>query len=73
VCCAVVRHKPKEGSPWWKICGGAGAHTHQGLMFCGRHQMYPRTQAARDCLSMPLNIKLSFAHSNVAAAAVEGA
>jgi hypothetical protein len=26
---------------------------------------------ARDCLSMPLNMKLSFAHSNVAA--VEGA
>jgi hypothetical protein len=45
VCCAVARHKPKEGSLWWEICGGTGAHTHQGLMFCGRHQMYPRTQA----------------------------
>ena len=45
VCCAMVQHKPKEGSLWWKICGGTGAHTHQGLTFCGRHQMYPRTQA----------------------------
>jgi hypothetical protein len=37
VCCALVQHKPKEGSLWWKICGGTGAHTHQGLTFCGRH------------------------------------
>jgi hypothetical protein len=21
VCCALVQHKPKEGSLWWKICG----------------------------------------------------
>ena len=37
VCCALVQHKPKEGSHWgshwWKICGGTGAHTHQGLTF----------------------------------------
>jgi hypothetical protein len=33
VCCALVQHKPKEGSLWWKICGGTGAHTHQGLIF----------------------------------------
>jgi hypothetical protein len=45
VCFAMVQHKPKEGSLWWKIYGGTGAHTHQGLNFCGRHQMYPRTQA----------------------------
>jgi hypothetical protein len=29
----LVQHKPKEGSLWWKICGGTGAHTHQGLIF----------------------------------------
>jgi hypothetical protein len=46
VCCAMVQHKPKEGSLWWKICGGTGAHTHQGLSFCGRHQRYHRTQYA---------------------------
>jgi hypothetical protein len=45
VCCALVQHRPKEGSHWWKICGGAGSHSHQGLNFCGRHQQYPRTQA----------------------------
>jgi hypothetical protein len=38
VCCALVQHRPKEGSHWWKICGGAGSHSHQGLNFCGRHQ-----------------------------------
>ena len=27
VCCTLVQHKPKEGSLWWKICGGTGAHT----------------------------------------------
>jgi hypothetical protein len=43
VCCALVQHKPKEGSQWWKICGGTGSHSHQGLNFCGRHQQYPRT------------------------------
>jgi hypothetical protein len=31
VCCAMVQHKPKEGSLWWKICGRTGAHTHQGF------------------------------------------
>jgi hypothetical protein len=46
VCCALVQHKPKEGSLWWKICGGTGAHSHQGLIFCGRHQLHHRTQAA---------------------------
>jgi hypothetical protein len=45
VCCALVQHKAKEGSQWWKICGGAGAHSHQGLTFCGRHQQCHRTQA----------------------------
>jgi hypothetical protein len=35
VCCALVQHKPKEGSLWWTICGGTGAHSHQGLAFCG--------------------------------------
>ncbi len=45
VCCALVQHKPKEGSLWWKICGGTGAHSHQGLTFCGRHQLCHRTQA----------------------------
>jgi hypothetical protein len=30
VCCALVSHKVKEGSLWWKICGGTGSHTHQG-------------------------------------------
>jgi hypothetical protein len=46
VCRALVQHKPKEGSQWWKICGGTGcSHSHQGLFFCGRHQQYPRTQA----------------------------
>jgi hypothetical protein len=44
VCCAMAQHKAKEGSHWWKICGGTGAHTHQGLNFCGRHQRYHRTQ-----------------------------
>jgi hypothetical protein len=44
VCCAMVQHKPKEGSLWWKVCGGTGAHTHQGLSFCGRHQLCHRTQ-----------------------------
>jgi hypothetical protein len=44
VCCAMVQHKAKEGSLSWKICGGTGAHTHQGLNFCGRHQLYHRTQ-----------------------------
>jgi hypothetical protein len=48
VCCALVQHKPKEGSLWWKICGGAGAHSQQGLIFCERHQLYPRTQATTD-------------------------
>jgi hypothetical protein len=38
VCCALVQHKPKEGSHWWKICGGTGSHSHQGLSFCERHQ-----------------------------------
>jgi hypothetical protein len=33
VCCALVQHKPKEASFWWKICGGTGAHSHQGLIF----------------------------------------
>jgi hypothetical protein len=34
VCCALVqRNKPKEGSQWWKICGGAGSHSHQGIFF----------------------------------------
>jgi hypothetical protein len=28
VCCALVQHKAKEGSQWWKICGGTGAHSH---------------------------------------------
>jgi hypothetical protein len=45
VCCALVPHKAKEGSHWWNICGGTGAHSHQGLTFCERHQMYLRTQA----------------------------
>jgi hypothetical protein len=36
VCGAMVQHKPKEGSLWWKVCGGTGAHTHQGLIFCER-------------------------------------
>ena len=40
-----MQHKPKEGSQWWKICGGTGSHSHQGLNFCGRHQQHPRTQA----------------------------
>jgi hypothetical protein len=44
VCCALVLHKAKEGSQWWKICGGTGSHTHQGQNFCGRHQLYYRTQ-----------------------------
>ena len=44
VCCAIVQHKASEGSLWWKVCGGTGAHTHQGLSFCGRHQFYHRTQ-----------------------------
>jgi hypothetical protein len=30
VCCALVPHKAKESSQWWKICGGTGSHTHQG-------------------------------------------
>jgi hypothetical protein len=47
VCCALVQHKAKEGSQWWKICNGAGAHSHQGLTFCGRHQQYHRTQERR--------------------------
>jgi hypothetical protein len=38
VCCAFVQHRPKEGSRWWRICGGTGSHSHQGLNFCGRHQ-----------------------------------
>jgi hypothetical protein len=45
VCCALVQQKPKEGSHWWKICGGTGSHSQQGLHFCGRHQNYLRTQA----------------------------
>jgi hypothetical protein len=46
VCCALVPHNAKEGCLWWKVCGGTGAHahTHQGLNFCGRHQLYYRTQ-----------------------------
>jgi hypothetical protein len=49
VCCALVPHKAKEGSQWWKICGGTGSHaypvpTSQGQNFCGRHQLYYRTQ-----------------------------
>jgi hypothetical protein len=28
VCCALVPHKAKEGSQWWKICGGTDSHTH---------------------------------------------
>jgi hypothetical protein len=36
VCGALVPHKAKEGSQWWKICGGTGSHTHQGQNFCGR-------------------------------------
>jgi hypothetical protein len=43
-CCALVPHKAKEGSQWWKICGGTGSHTHQGKNFCGRHQLHYRTQ-----------------------------
>ena len=30
VCCALVQHRAKEGSQWWKICGGpggTGSHT----------------------------------------------
>jgi hypothetical protein len=38
VCCALVQHKPKEGSHWWEVCGGTGSHSQQGLHFCGRHQ-----------------------------------
>jgi hypothetical protein len=45
VCCALVQHKANEGTQWWKICGGTGAHSHQGLTFCVRHQQYHRTQA----------------------------
>ena len=44
MCCALVRHNAKEGCLWWKVCGGTGAHNHQGLNFCGRHQLYYRTQ-----------------------------
>jgi hypothetical protein len=44
VCCALVPHKAKEGSQWWKICGGTGSHTHQGQNSCGRHQLYYRAQ-----------------------------
>ena len=44
VCCALVPHNAKEGCLWWKACGGTGAHNHQGLNFCGRHQLYYRTQ-----------------------------
>jgi hypothetical protein len=44
VCCALVPHKAKEGSQWWKVCGGTGSHTHQGQNFCGRHQLHYRTQ-----------------------------
>jgi hypothetical protein len=33
VCCALVQHKPKEGSLWWKICGGTGAHSHQARSY----------------------------------------
>ena len=44
VCCALVPHNAKEGCLWWKVCGGTGAHTHQGLNFCGRHQLYYCTQ-----------------------------
>jgi hypothetical protein len=34
VCCVLVQHKPKEGSQWWKICGGTGcSHSHPGLFF----------------------------------------
>ena len=45
VCCALVQHKAKEGSHWWKICGGTGSYSHQGLILCGRHQQCHRTQA----------------------------
>jgi hypothetical protein len=37
VCCALVQHKPKEGSLWWKI-----------LFLCGRHQLCHRTYAGDD-------------------------
>jgi hypothetical protein len=47
VCCALVQHKPKEGSHWWQICGGAGSHSHQGLNFCGRHQQYTLVRRRR--------------------------
>jgi hypothetical protein len=40
----VLEHDATEGCLWWKVCGGAGAHNHQGLNFCGRHQSYYRTQ-----------------------------
>jgi hypothetical protein len=45
-CCALVQHKAKEGSQWWKICGGTGSHVcpPRANNFCGRHQLYPRTQ-----------------------------
>jgi hypothetical protein len=29
VCCALVQHKASEGSLWWKVCGGTGAHKSQ--------------------------------------------
>ena len=45
VCCALVKHAPKEGGDWYKICGSSGSHSHHDLWFCGRHSEYPRTQA----------------------------
>jgi hypothetical protein len=35
VCCALVPHNAKEGCLWWKVCGGTGAHNHQGATVYG--------------------------------------
>jgi hypothetical protein len=45
VYCALVQHKPKEGSLWWTICGGTGAHSHQGLIFWCRSSLARAAEA----------------------------